>query len=356
MGVKINSKELVVVLKAMPCEQNLMLVGKHGIGKSQILSRYFESKGQKVVTLFLGQMSDPGDLIGLPHFDESTGKTEFMPPYWFPTDDKPIVLFLDELNRARPEVLQTIMDLTLNRKLAGKNLPEGSRIISAVNDGEEYQLTDLDPALVSRFNIYEFQPSFQEWLLWADKNKIDARVIDFISENPDMLDGKNFTREDQGLEKTPDRRAWERVSDVLKENETTPFLKKIIAGIVGMPAAAKFFAFLSQKRLLGAKEILLGSFAKTKVSMKNYTTPDIASINESLFRFIETESYEKSDAKKISENLSSYFDYLVSENLREAQAHFVNMFSSSAYPNALVFLVSNCSALYKKMTEFIKSI
>ena len=31
---------------------------------------------------------------------------------------KPIVLFLDELNRARPEILQTVMDLALNRKLA----------------------------------------------------------------------------------------------------------------------------------------------------------------------------------------------------------------------------------------------
>ena len=91
-------------------------------------------------------MSDPGDLIGLPRLNNESGKTEFMPPYWFPTDGKPIVLFLDELNRARPEVLQTIMDLALNRKLAGRTLPKGSRIISAVNDGEEYQLTDLDPA------------------------------------------------------------------------------------------------------------------------------------------------------------------------------------------------------------------
>lgn len=356
MGVKINSKELTAVLDATPVYQNIMLVGRHGIGKSRILTNYFESKGQKVVTLFLGQMSDPGDLIGLPHFDESSGKIEFMPPYWFPTDGAPIVLFLDELNRARPEVLQTIMDLTLNRKLAGKKLPEGSRVISAVNDGEEYQLTDLDPALVSRFNIYEFSPTVQEWLLWADKNKIDSRVIDFISENPDMLDGKEFTREDHGLEKNPDRRAWERVSDILKDNEVKAFTKSIIAGIIGMPAASKLFASLTKKRLIGAKEILLGSFTKVKTSMKNYTTPDIASINESLFRFLETESYEKSDSGKISKNLSLYFDYLVSENLREAQAHFVNLFSSSAYPNALVFLVSDCSELYKKMMEFIKSI
>ena len=28
-----------------------------------------------------------------------------------------VALFLDELNRARPEILQTVMDLALNRKL-----------------------------------------------------------------------------------------------------------------------------------------------------------------------------------------------------------------------------------------------
>jgi len=145
MAISINAKELEKVLVTTPAEQNVMLVGKHGIGKSEILTKYYKNEGMKVVTLFLGQMSDPGDLIGLPNKNENTSKTDFMPPYWFPTDEKPIVLFLDELNRARPEVLQTIMDLTLNRTLAGRRLPDGSRIISAVNDGEGYQLTDLDP-------------------------------------------------------------------------------------------------------------------------------------------------------------------------------------------------------------------
>lgn len=140
-------------MDSTPPSHNIMLSGKHGIGKSKIITDHFSVKGQKVVTLFLGQMSDPGDLIGLPNKDEKTGKTVFMPPYWFPTDNQPVVPFLDELNRARPEILQTIMDLTLNRKLAGLELPAGSRIVSAVNDSEEYQLTDLDPALVSRFNI-----------------------------------------------------------------------------------------------------------------------------------------------------------------------------------------------------------
>ena len=123
MSVKINARELESLLDATPASQNIMLTGKHGIGKSQILEKFFTARGERVVILFLGQMSDPGDLIGLPRLDETTGKTLFMPPYWFPTDGNPVVLFLDELNRARPEVLQTIMDLTLNRMLETMPFP-----------------------------------------------------------------------------------------------------------------------------------------------------------------------------------------------------------------------------------------
>ena len=196
MSVSINISELKETLELTPSTQNIMLVGKHGIGKSEILTSFFNEKGLKVVTLFLGQMADPGDIIGIPSKVEkqdaagkATARTDFTPPYWFPQDGQPIVLFLDELNRARPEILQTVMDLTLNRKLAGKALPEGSHVISAVNEGEEYQLTDLDPALVSRFNIYEFKPTVEEWLNWAAGQKLDERVVNFIQDNPTWLDG-----------------------------------------------------------------------------------------------------------------------------------------------------------------------
>ena len=356
MGVRINGKELEKLLAATPASQNIMLTGKHGIGKSQILEKFFTARGERVVILFLGQMSDPGDLIGLPRLNTETGKTDFMPPYWFPTDGKPVVLFLDELNRARPEVLQTIMDLTLNRTLAGKKLPEGSRVISAVNDGEEYQLTDLDPALVSRFNIYEFRPTVQEWLLWAAQKKLDNRVICFISENPEMLDGAEFTREDQGLEKSPDRRAWERVSNILQQNEVSSLLKTIIAGVIGMPAASKFFASINQNRLPSAKDILLGDFAKQKTALKKCKVPELAAINESIFRFIETKNYDDSEIEKVATNLDAYFDFLSDEKFREAQAHFTNAYSSAVYPQAMTFIITRCIKLYSKIMAFVQSI
>ena len=357
MSVRIDGNMLLEVLEETPANQNIMLMGKHGIGKSQILEKFYTAKGCKVVSLFLGQMSDPGDLIGIPHKNEETGHTEFMPPYWFPTDDTPVVLFLDELNRARPEVLQTIMDLALNRKLAGRSLPAGSRIISAVNNGEEYQLTDLDPALVSRFNIYEFVPSVQDWLLWANKNGIDERITTYISANPKALDNQMAIEDMENLEKTPDRRAWVRVSEIISGKEVLKQShKSIIAGIVGGVTANRFFEFLDHNHLLTAKELLLGNYEMNRLKLETYKTPQLATINDAVFVFLESDKYGDADKDLMAQNLAAYFNFLEEKHLREAMAHFANMFSGTMYPNALVFIIGECPELYSKMTRFVAEI
>ncbi len=353
MAININISELNFVLENTPNEQNIMLVGKHGIGKSKILNDYFSEQKIKVITLFLGQMSDPGDLIGLPHKNKTTGKTDFIPPYWFPIDDEPIVLFLDELNRARPEILQTVMDLTLNKTLAGKKLPEGSRIISAVNDGEEYQLTDLDPALVSRFNIYNFTPTVSEWLLWASKNEIDKRIVEFIQENPNYLDPMSI---DEGLEKTPDRRAWEKVSDVLKNLETNNTqTKKILAGIIGLKASASFVDSFSDTKLLSANE-LMRNFKKHLPKLKKYDITEIAIVNENIYRFFEVKDYKETEKEKIKENLIAFVKWLSKEKSREKMAHFVSLFEKATYPKMNLFVMTDVPTLYQTITQFIKEL
>ena len=357
MAVRIDGNLLLQILEETPATQNIMLMGKHGIGKSQILEKFYTAKGCKVVSLFLGQMSDPGDLIGIPHKNEVTGHTEFMPPYWFPTGDTPVVLFLDELNRARPEVLQTIMDLALNRKLAGRSLPAGSRIISAVNNGEEYQLTDLDPALVSRFNIYEFMPSVQDWLLWANKNGVDERITNYIAANPTALDNQKAIEDMENMEKTPDRRAWVRVSEIISGNETlNQALKSIIAGIVGSVAANRFIEFLDQNHLLTAKELLLGDYELNKFKLETYKTPQFATINDAIFVYLESAKYSDNEKDIMAKNLAAYFNFLEEKKLREAMAHFANMFSGTMYPNALVFIIGECPDLYTRMTKFVAEI
>ena len=354
MAIAINSKELETLLEVTPSWQNIMLTGRHGIGKSQILTNYFEAKGMRVVALFLGQMSDPGDLLGLPTKDEATGKTTFMPPYWFPVDRQPVVLFLDELNRARPEILQTVMDLVLNRKLAGRLLPEGSRIISACNDGDEYQLTDLDPALVSRFNIYTFRPTVEEWLLWATRKGLDERVTAFIQANPELLDRSGDSKEEQGLEKDPDRRAWEKVARVM-ENISDPkqVHQKIVAGIVGVQAAARLFLSL-QKGLLTPQE-LLADFKGAKQQLDKYQLHQLSLVNDTLCRFFETNQIETMERTLVRDNLKAYHDYLAKNN-REAYAHFVSLVDGTGYKRMLLFINKELPKTYKQIIEFIQSL
>lgn len=340
----------------MPSEQNIMLVGRHGIGKSQILTHYFEEKGMKVVTLFLGQMSDPGDLIGLPVKNTETGHTDFMPPYWFPIDDQPVVLFLDELNRARPEVLQTIMDLALNRKLAGRALPKGSRLISAVNNGEEYQLTDLDPALVSRFNIYQFSPSPAEWLLWAAKAKLDTRVTGFIESDTIWLDGDTSARSEySGLEKSPDRRAWHKVSDAIKGiSDIRDVHKKMIAGIVGAQATAKFMAWMSANKSVSALDILT-KFAKLKKQIEAMPLHELSAMNEAIYRLLETQEYKARDKSKVISGLNTYIEWLSTER-KEAMAHFTSVFETGKYAQAIVFMMTETPEVYSTIMQFIKTL
>lgn len=354
MSIAINETELMTLLDVTPTWQNIMLTGRHGIGKSQILTRYFKSKGIPVKTLFLGQMSDPGDLLGLPNKDEKTGKTVFMPPYWFPVDGQPIVLFLDEINRARPEILQTVMDLVLNRKLAGRELPEGSRIIAAGNDGEEYQLTDLDPALVSRFNIYTFRPTVEDWLLWATRTGLDERILNFISANPELLDRSADTKEDQGLDKDPDRRAWEKVARLMENiPNPMPVHQKVVAGIIGVQAAAQLFLSFRKDDLSPVD--LLTDFKKAKKSLDKYELHQLSLLNDALARFFETDKADTLDREMVRKNLKAYHDYLL-KNHREAYAHFVSLIDGTGYKKMLLLINKEMPDTYKQIVEFIQTL
>ncbi len=372
--ITIDTRKLLHILSLTPASHNIMLVGRHGIGKSEILTEYYEQQGMRVVPLFLGQMSDPGDLIGLPLLATGDGqnntltklqsdkRTTFAPPTWFPTDGQSIVLFLDELNRARPEILQTVMDLALNRRLAGQQLPAGSRIISAVNDGEAYQLTQLDPALVSRFNVYQFCPTVEEWLLWASRRELDQRVIDFIQNVPSLLDGEQNNDIDQGLEKNPDRRAWRRVSEVIAgRRDLGEDDLDLIAGIVGAPAASRFYAFTQGRQMLTGAQVL-NDFAACEATLRQYRLHQVAIVSEGIFRqleiaykFGEADELQQALYQRYAASLSAYFSFLQSTEQRESIAFIANLFESGSYQNSILFITNLCPEIYAKLADFIVS-
>jgi len=355
--IKIDAVQLRDILNYTPADQNIMLVGAHGIGKSQILKHYYEhEKKMPMIIFFLGQMSDPGDLIGLMRKNEQTGRSEFLPPYWWPDNKTPVVLFLDELNRARPEILQSVMDLTLNRTLAGKSLPKGSIIISAINYGDEYQITDLDPSLVSRFNIYEFAPTHEDWIVWADRENIDQRVIHFIQKFPHFLDGKNeFSQPDEisELEKTPDRRAWERVSDLIKDvKQIDDRYVTIISGIVGVAASVNFKKSIQEIGKLNPEKVLFHFSTKL---FSGFKLQDYILLNENIFLFLNKETYEKK-RKTLIKNLVKYIKHLKKSNFQEAVAHLASQLDNPNFEKVLTLFFVDSEELMLEVSDYIQSI
>lgn len=371
MAVRVDARELIELLELTPADQNVMLVGRHGIGKSHIIADHFRGRGMTVVPFFLGQMSDPGDLIGLLHKDEHTGRSEFLPPFWWPHDNSPIVLFLDELNRARPEILQSVMELALNKTLAGKRLPEGSVIISAVNEGDEYQLTDLDPALVSRFNLYEFAPTVEDWLLWAERQNVDDRITSFILKQPQYLDGpgsgqpgvNGSTQKSEyehdatlsGLIKTPDRRGWARVSKLIEPIERIDAMHiKLVAGIVGSAAATAFRRSLATPLPVSPGDVLL-DLSKHRKTLNKMKLGELLLLNEQLLIWINSGKCPNDKEDKARSGLHSYLTLLRKRKLDEAVAHLVSMLDKPKY-EAVMGFVSESIELTELMTSYMEGI
>ena len=331
--------EVFNVMKDLP-NQALMLSGVHGIGKSEFVKEYFESIGYRVEIRFVGQMSDAGDLIGLPRettlADGSTATT-FSKPSWWPRDkDELVTLFLDEANRAKPEIHQCLMDVVLNRTLDGDKLPDKCFVISAINptgDDYNYDVNELEPAFLDRFNKYDFRPTVDEWIDWAVTKSVSKYVIGFISKHRDYLDSP------QGAAmKTdtvyPSRRSWKRVSDILIANpniiNNEVLLKTVIIGIVGIDATSAFSNYVkSAKNDLYAGTIITDWRKSIEEKVLDMTTMEVVAMNTQIHMWLK-ENFDdnklhiglpKSTLRGYVDNLESYLNTIP----MDCMAQFVNI-------------------------------
>ena len=158
-----------------------------------------------------------GDLLGLPDTadTEINGRkaTTWNAPDWLVTAcEQPVMLFLDEVDRATQEVRQGLFELTDSRKLNGWHLHADTLIVAAVNGGEhgaQYQVGEMDPAELDRWTVFDVEPSDEDWLKWAN-GKVDASLWDFINQNRKHLEHRGDFEPNKVY---PSRRSWKRFSD-----------------------------------------------------------------------------------------------------------------------------------------------
>jgi len=179
-----------------------LVSGKHGIGKSQMIKSIAADLGGVCITIEGGTLKE-GEITGLPYqYDDSAGNTKFrFLPYYaveriqneqrrifeqsgreISTDTalhgdenrfaieelsisekiclirsgavKPVILFIDEINRTENSVYKELMNILLTRSVNGYRFPWWVFFVGAMNPSTQnsiYATNEMDPAQLDRF-------------------------------------------------------------------------------------------------------------------------------------------------------------------------------------------------------------
>tara|TARA_Y100000389_G_C17468360_1_gene527861 strand:+ start:1310 stop:3463 length:2154 start_codon:yes stop_codon:yes gene_type:complete len=175
---------------------NVMIWGAPGIGKTQIVKNVAKKLEKErgtpipVVIVALSNMM-PTDLMGVPLLydisDEGEGTNKVVlpgrlegkirqgtsVPAFLPSESESMegILFFDEFNRADLDMLSASLTLLLDREaLGGKyHIPNGWRVWAAGNRGMDGAVSELEPAVASRFlgGHVHLVPSIDGWIKWT---------------------------------------------------------------------------------------------------------------------------------------------------------------------------------------------
>ena len=287
----------------------LMLRGRHGIGKSELVYQIAKGMDLPVVERRASQMTE-GDLVGLPKTDGDV--TSFCAPDWLhDACSRPVLLFLDEVDRAIPEVRQGIFELTDSRKIFGNYLHDDTVVVAAVNGGEhgsQYQVGEMDPAELDRWTVFDVEPSIEDWLTWAKTNTVDI-VWDFINQNRSHLEHSDDFEPNKVY---PSRRSWKRLNDCLVSadmvQEHNPAIFHLACGFVGFEAGVAFNDFVKNYERQVTVEMILdeGKVEKTN----DFNINDHCALIE---KMDSSEAFKAELTEQQCINLANYFVALPSE-------------------------------------------
>jgi len=296
----------------------VLLRGRHGVGKSQVVYLIANDMDLPVVERRASQMTE-GDLLGLPDTADTTinGRkaTTWNAPDWLVTAcEQPVVLFLDEVDRATLEVRQGLFELTDSRKLNGWYLHEDTLIVAAVNGGEhgaQYQVGEMDPAELDRWTVFDVEPTDEDWLTWAKDGVVDTIVWDFINQNRQHLEHKTDFEPNKVY---PSRRSWDRFNKsavpagVFEEGGDQDLLFNLATAFLGFEAAVALKDFVDKYEWQVTIEDILDNGELSRTTQ--WGINDHAAMIE---KFEATNTFAEDLTEPQIANLAEYFVSLPSE-------------------------------------------
>ena len=297
-----------------------LVSGRHGIGKSQMVKSIAQDLGGVCITIEGGTLKE-GEITGLPYqYKDENGQIRFrFLPYYaveriqaeekrlfelsgrtitqemlsgdenrYAMNDltpqekidallsgkvRPVILFIDEINRTENSVYKELMNILLTRSVNGYEFPWWVFFVGAMNPSTQnsvYATNEIDPAQLDRFIKIKVGDNTKEWLSYGKTAGIDPRILSFIKDNPKCLSSTAKDLDDEEKPE-PSPRGWDMVDTLLSSEEMLrPFftdkendpktvekdMKNLVAAKLGASVATMFFAsIVSKARALMPEEI-----------------------------------------------------------------------------------------------------
>lgn len=160
----------------------VLLIGAPGTGKTARIRAEFDHS-EVVLTSTLVEE----DIAGLPYregnYDFRTIPGIFRRLHDASAEGKSTVLFLDELDKARRSVADTLLTLVASRRVGNADLPKDTCIVAAANPPEFGGGDGISDAMISRFAVIDYIPEVCQWADWAlsqFESVASYRVIDAV--------------------------------------------------------------------------------------------------------------------------------------------------------------------------------
>ncbi len=309
-------KTFNIVAPNLPADIAILMRGPTGVGKSHLGKAVAAIKDLPFIDVRLSTMSE-GDVAGYPDIEgmkESGIMTMCMPSWFIRACREPVVLMLDEMNRALPGVQQSAFQLVLDRELGNDKdgnpyrLHPETRIIAAVNHGAEYDVNDMDPALLRRFWVCDLIPTAEDWILWAGDKGIDAVLVDFIRQHPEHL-RVDPTEVEPGTV-CPNPASWHRINDALVAMQMAPAdiagakrpdgFYAVALGMVGTEAAIAFTDFVEGYEMVLSAEDVLNNYGQKRDTVKGLGNDRVNALIEKLRNNCTNEKWTAAQAKNVA--------------------------------------------------------
>lgn len=380
-NIIVDDNELKTEIKFSLEDHNqarLMIWGAPGIGKTAILMNVLEEMKKdfpdyRLITKTLS--NETPDNFTLPKYVEIDGAdyATDVPKTWLPVykptgnpaEDKKLsdscgngLLFIDELSRATPQVLNVVLPLVNEGIFNGYKLGDGWTIICASNRAEDEASgqSTIGNALGNRFLQFHYEPTVHTWRKWADKQGfMSPLLLQWLSmpEGEEMAGGKFYymdPNEDSGrladttLMCTP--RSWTNAMKRLARYHHTgklegfnifdipdSIIRRALNGAVPKQAVDSFMAFLSVVSKIGNFDQAVYDIWQNGGKGFKVNKKDLSKVALPLAQLVVCAHSKQLPTKKEWENLTNW---LIAQKSDQLASYTLNIFQSVFMPETIL--------------------